>query len=615
MSNASDKMTQVAPTTSTGESSPSMMNLVDTTETTGAAGQTRSALDAAALYAAVQQLNDEPKPELSNASIHGSRSVIGLDVGTRTLKIVHLQTSGTGIRLVDAQTVDLPPKSDPERLEFVASSVRAFLAQAKPRVRAACCALSGEGVATVCCSMPKMGDSDLAEALRWKVADAASVEASDCIVGHYVLDSKSAGGNVDVVAAAVPHNVGQVDQLFDSDTPRLSVVISEPIAAENIVMAAYHAQEHGPVAVLDIGTTTCRLSVVGEKGLEFTREVPVGSDTITAALAGKVTLENETIDVSRATADQLKRLYTIGSSKSVTAMGVTLPGGRILASIRPVLERIGSEVVRSLQFYAQGHGLRKVDALFITGGGAALGGLPEYLSKETHITTARMDPWRMLGFDIAPDVAVEPALFAVATGAAIHNSSRINLVPAHIKARRTVHAIRAGSFIVSSCVILALAGLSWKANQNKAELERTLRVKQNATQPMEEAAVRIEVAKTFEAELARRKAILSSLGVGRPMHAAIFKELSNIMPEGTYLRSLSFSKSEGVRRVSLSVDVYSMQTVSSLRLKQQLIAALEDSPFFVNVSFRPTRGREQSAVRRPDEALELTCQVLGFPGE
>jgi Tfp pilus assembly protein PilN len=126
---------------------------------------------------------------------------------------------------------------------------------------------------------------------------------------------------------------------------------------------------------------------------------------------------------------------------------------------------------------------------------------------------------------------------------------------------------------------------------------------------------------SVQTDLERRQQIHRSLGAGKPIHAAILKELSNILPQGVYVRSLSFDRPEGVPSMQLGVDIYGGPVVRAMTLKQKLVAALEDSPFFVNVSFAPTSEREQRPGRRAertsrgaDESLELSCQVLGFPG-
>jgi type IV pilus assembly protein PilM len=558
---------------------------------------------------------DSSTTDSGGASIYGGRSVVGLDVGTRTLKIVHLQTSGTGIRLVNAAVRYLPPPSDPERLDAVSETVEAFIASAKPRIKAACCALAGEGVATICCTMPKMGEKDLANALRWKVAEDNAVDAERSTVGFYALDKKRTTGNSALVVAAAPSHIGRLDALFSNDTPRLSLVISEPLAVDNVVAAAYHTEERGPVAVLDIGTTAAKLTITGRNGLEFTREIPVGGDTVTAALAGTVTLDSGPVEISRQAAEQLKRKYTVGDTGLVEAAGVVLPANRLLGAIRPVLERLASEIVRSSQFYAQSHGLAKIESLFICGGGATLGGLADYFTKETRIPATVLDPWRTLGFEMPPDLDADPALFAVATGAAIHDSSRINLLPAHIRARRVISAVRTISLVVTAVAFLALAGLSWTARQQAVELRKVEELKRESSAPMERMAKTIALAQDYERALVKRKKILNALGVGRAVHAAVVKELSNIMPEGTYLRSLGFGVNKGVREMRLVVDVYEMSSASVVRLKQRLVAALEDSPFFVNVSFSPLNNPASKDGRSPDESLQLACQVLGFPGD
>ena len=559
-----------------------------------------------------------PEPistELGTATTLSGRSVLGLDVGTRTLKIVHLQPAGAGIRLLNVEVIPLPPPSDPERFTFAADAVQRFLTDAKPRVRTACCAIGGQGTATACCTMPKMSDKDLANALRWKIAEADSVDADHSTVDSYALDKKRTSGTSEFVVAAAPRDIGKLDAFFPNGNPRLALVVPEPVAIDNIVAATYHPQERGPVAVLDIGTSSARLTITGSHGLEFTRDIPVGGDTITAALAGTVTLADGPVEISRHTAEELKRKYAIGGADLVEAGGVVLPASRILGAIRPVLERLTSEVVRSVQFYGQIHGLAKVESLLICGGGAALSGLADFFSKETRIPTAVLNPWRALGVDVPPDLDADPALFAVATGAAIHDGSKLNLLPAHIRARRTISAVRTISLIVSAVAFLALAGLSYTAAQQAEKLRAVAQLKRESAAPVRAIARKVEIAQSYARALAKRKGILKALGAGRAIHAAVLKELSNIMPEGTYLRSLAFGTTKSVREVRLVVDVYAMPSAGTVRLKQRLIAALEDSPFFVNVSFSPLSSRASGDRRSPDETLQLACQVLGFPGD
>jgi len=555
-----------------------------------------------------------PAVEQSSASIYGARSVIGLDIGRRTLKIVHLQPSGAGIRLVNAAVKELPPPPDPDRFNVVAEAVNEFVDSATPRIRAARCVIAGDDVATVCCTMPKMSEKDLANALRWKVAEENNVIAESATVGYYILP-KNKPDDQEVVVAVAPHDIGRLDALFSNDSPRLSTVIPGPIAADNIMMATYHANKRTPAALLDIGTASSTLTITGECGLEFTREIPVGGDMVTAALAGMVTLEDGAVDVSRQAAEELKKKYNIGDAGTVDAAGVVLPGGRVLGAIRPVLERLVSEVVRSVQFYSQSHSLAKVGRLLLCGGGATLGGLADYFTRETRIPASVLDPWRTLNFEVPPGLDVNPALFAVATGAAIHDNARINLLPAHIKARRLTSSVRTVSLIVTAVGLFVLTGLTWTAHRQVGALKTIRQLKEASAVPMEQMAVKIAAAQKLERDLAKRRAMLNALGVGRATHAAILKELSNIMPEGTYLRSLSFGTVKGVREMRLTADVYSMPAGSVLRLKQLLTAALEDSPFFVNVSFTPLARQPSRHGRTPDESLQLTCQVLGFPGE
>lgn len=555
-----------------------------------------------------------PRPQVGGLSLKRARSVLGMDVGARTIKLVHIHSTGSGLRVAGAAVFELPPPSDPNRFGAMARAVAGFVSRAKPGLRVARCALSGDGVATICSTMPRMPENELTEAMHWKLVEATSNRIDTAETGCHVLSTNEATGNIDIVAAAVPGDLGGVDTLFRSDRPRLGVVITAPLAAGTLLNTAFGTHDHSPVAMVDIGATSSRLSVVGPHGLEFTRSIPVGGDTITAALTGKMTIAEQMTDITREAAEQLKKQYRIGQREHVEAAGLVIPGSRILGAIRPALERLGTEIVRSLQFYTQSHNLRKVESVFICGGGAMLGGLAEYLTTETRIATRLLDPWRLLGIEVGPAVQLCPTLFAVATGAALHDGSQINLLPARVRAHRTVATIRTGALATTACAVLALVGLSWTAANQKAKLSNMLVQKQESTQSMERLAAKIATVNEYRTELARRQQLLNSLGVGRPLHAAVLKELSNIMPEGTYLRAVSFPESSGLRKVELDVEIYSMPHAGHILLKQRLLAALEESPFFANVSFAPANRQPAVQGRAADEALKLSCQLVGFPG-
>ncbi len=282
-----------------------------------------------------------PRPQLGNLWLKGARSVLGVDVGARTIKLVHIHSAGGGQRVAGAAVFELPPSSDPARYGAMARAVAGFVSRARPGIRVARCALSGDGIATVCSTMPRMPENELAEAMRWKLAEMVPAGIETAEVGHYVLNANETTANMDVVAAAVPRDLGGMDALFHNERPRLGVVTTVPLAAGALLGAAYGTSDRSPMAMVDIGATSSRLSVIGPQGVEFTRSMPVAGDAITAALTGKMTIGETMTDITRETAEQLKKQYRIGQREPVEAAGQQVPGSRILGAIRPALERLG----------------------------------------------------------------------------------------------------------------------------------------------------------------------------------------------------------------------------------------------------------------------------------
>ncbi len=565
-----------------------------------------------------------PPPEPSErdqsacTSLSLGKCVLGCDVGSRTLKMVLLRSMPDKIHLLDAECVDLPSSKDPDRFHRISKCIREFVRRQNPKPRTVSCIFSGNRVATVCCTMPRMDEKELRQAVEWKLAEETEgLDPDRFSIGHYTLNRSDSSNTIDVVAAAVPNSLDKLDTVFRARNGRLAAVLTEPIAIEAVVRTAYCRPDSGPVAVLDIGDRSSRLSVVGADGLEFTRNIPTGGDAVTTALAGKITLEGETIEISRLIAEQIKCHYAINQEDEVNVEGRSVPATRVLGAIRPALERLATETVRSLQFYSQTHNMAQVDHLLLCGGGATLSGLAEFLAQQTRVQTKMLDPWQALDIQV-PDILESraPAVFAAATGAAVHDPSRVNLVPDRIHLSRLISLIHNSSIAATVFVIAALCGLGWTAHRQRTSLQNSLEQRSVATAPLERIADNIAKAERYEIELEQRRALLQTLGVGRPMHSMILKELSNIMPEGTYLRRMSYETTGGLIKMRLVTDIYAMPAKSTQVLKQDLIRALETSPFFVNVSFQPAQiSQDDGLTREPDEQLELSCQVIGFRGE
>ena len=67
--------------------------------------------------------------------------------------------------------------------------------------------------------------------------------------------------------------------------------------------------------------------------------------------------------------------------------------------MRPVLERLVSEIGRSLDYYRSQFNVERVDRVLLTGGGAKLKNIAPFLSNELHLPVEDFNPLKKIPFD------------------------------------------------------------------------------------------------------------------------------------------------------------------------------------------------------------------------
>lgn len=129
-------------------------------------------------------------------------------------------------------------------------------------------------------------------------------------------------------------------------------------------------------AVIDLGAHLTTV-VVHQRGVpKLVRTLPRGGEGLTARLA-------ERLDISLEEAEEAKRTSGLGVGDEVSTLLVDFVG--------PLL----SEIRSSINYFRTGHTNAHLQAISLTGGGAALSGLAEVISKQNGVPATVSDPLRL----------------------------------------------------------------------------------------------------------------------------------------------------------------------------------------------------------------------------
>jgi type IV pilus assembly protein PilM len=316
-------------------------------------------------------------------SIFSGRNLIGVDIGSYSIKLVRLK-GGPGSYTLDSALCLRLPGEGAGRADISPGFLSGLLKSRGMRGQRAATAFSGPSLVFRHMYLPPMPDKDLKEAVAWEMRKESAMPAGD-MVTDYVLTGnvdKASPNNKSIIAfAARKAEVERLLSLFGNAGVDLRVIDVAPTALLSSFDANDTWEEGVNYAALDIGDARTTLAVFKNRRLAFARELAFGGSEITRSIAtglGKGETEAE---------------------EHKMAWGLLPPGeggeeARRLVSAP--LEGLCAEVHRSFDFYQAQFREGPVAKLFLSGGTARLKGIDAFVTEMTGIASFTDDPLRRI---------------------------------------------------------------------------------------------------------------------------------------------------------------------------------------------------------------------------
>ena len=322
-------------------------------------------------------------------------SVLGVDIGTSAVKVVQLRREKGRVILETYGAIALGPYAGVEigratslGAEKIAEALKDVIREANVTTTDAAVAIPYSASLVSVIRLPATVEKQLAQVVPIEARKYIPVPINEVLLDWFVVsDSKAAAeGKIELLLVAI-HN--DTITKFRSITSDSALV---PGFFEIEVFSGVRASlEHGlaPVAVIDLGAATTKFYVV-ERGL--IRESHIinhgGQDlTLNASRALGLTV---------AQAEERKRKYGLSGEGPATASGASLPAGQAGADIKRSFELslapMLSELTRTVSSW-EARTNQTLSALVLTGGGATLRGLKEFMQSKITTEIRLADPF------------------------------------------------------------------------------------------------------------------------------------------------------------------------------------------------------------------------------
>ena len=334
--------------------------------------------------------------------------MVGLDIGSRTIKIVELAKEGNVWRLrasgvIGFQGVAPEKATDASELTALATVIKKLHKEAGVSSKEVAIALPESQVFTRTVKFPPLTDQEIASAVKWEAEQYIPIPIAEAIVQHQVIERRdtTAPPEVVVLLVAAPKSLVEpytrVVQLAG-----LSVV---GVETELLALSRSLAPQVQTVLLVDFGARSTDIAIVKNGQLSFTRTIPTAGEAFTRAVA-------QSLGVELSQAEEYKRAYGLSGSQLE---------GKIKGALDPVFRIVVEEMKKAIHFYQSEEKGEAPKSLILSGGTA---GLPEALSLLTKMMGIEVligNPFAKISVDpeAAKSLASFAPLYAIAVGLAM----------------------------------------------------------------------------------------------------------------------------------------------------------------------------------------------------
>jgi type IV pilus assembly protein PilM len=340
----------------------------------------------------------------------GKTSMVGVDIGSSSVKAVELQGKGSDLQLLNLgfETLQADSVVDGQIMELnaVSNAISSIFNEHKIKTTKVAAGVNGHSVIVKNIVLPQMTEDELQESFAWHAEEHIPFDISDVNLDYHVMNRSDDAIHV-LLAACKRDKVANLKQAIQLAGKQPSIVDVDAFALQNCYELNYDPQPGTIVALLNIGASTTNINILNGVRSVFTRDATFGGNQYTSLLQKELGL---TFDQAEA----VKR-------------GMPVPEGVEEREISPILDTVSDilalEIQKTMDFYRATveEGDSAVAKILVSGGGSKLNGLIEFLSKRFEVLVEMFDPFRKIkvdsrGFDpeymreIVPEMAIAVGL-------------------------------------------------------------------------------------------------------------------------------------------------------------------------------------------------------------
>lgn len=312
--------------------------------------------------------------------LFSSKKIIGLDIGSSSIKLAEMTVSKNGAVLDNFALIQSPPQAmnNGEITDslLISESIKSAFKENGFRNKKACVGLSGTAVIVKKISIPKVDSKNIREQVQYEAAQYLPFDISQVTLDFHQLSFSQNASNTDLLVVAAQNEfilsyletvsrAGLKGQILDVGS----------LALANIFELNY-GKTSEPVAIFNFGSNITNFLVLLQGEVIFSRDIPVGGFHFTNEIS-------KNMGVTFEEAESLK--ISQGSKQDVPEDTRTF--------MNIALDHVTEEIRNSIDFYtATANGLL-INRAYFTGGASLTVGLIDHLVETIKLPFEVLNPY------------------------------------------------------------------------------------------------------------------------------------------------------------------------------------------------------------------------------
>ncbi len=303
-----------------------------------------------------------------------AKRILGIALSPNELQIAELELVDKSYMLVGSCIESLKPKlADKDIAALIIESLK----KKKITTKNAVVTLLSDKISFKLIELPIIPKEEVAGAIAFKIAETAGIPIDQVLYDFNKLPTPGNKGKEQYFSFTV--RSAEILRMIDIlKLAKLNIVnIIPPTSALKI----FSSQE-GSNVVLHINQHNILIVMIRNGVVVFARNVSLGIDAIEHALTGVVMVGNERLEITNEKAAQILKDFGVPVDLQQFAAESNLPANELSSLMRPALEKIGAEILRTFQFYQEQSNDQTVfSKVFLTGSAVTIKSLDKSISE------------------------------------------------------------------------------------------------------------------------------------------------------------------------------------------------------------------------------------------